>query len=69
MTTRHTATGAVPARDLPHEPLARLMTEMLSLWGIMPGAVPSRHDDVAADEARLTAEDAAVEAGFDNMPV
>lgn len=47
--------------------LGLLLAEMQALAGMMPGfhARPS----VMADEAARAAEDAALEAAFDNMPV
>lgn len=46
--------------------LSLLKAEMEALSQVMPGH-PTAHG--AEDEARLAAEDAAVEAGFDNLPV
>lgn len=43
--------------------LAALKAELDALAQVMPG------HDTPADEARRAAEDAAVEAGFDNLPV
>lgn len=52
-------TEARPTSDahLPH-----LLGEMAALWHMLPGAVP--HPSTVA-----LPDDAAVEAGFDNMPV
>jgi len=46
--------------------LALLKAEMDALAHLMPGHVA---DGGAEDEARRVAEEAAVEAGFDNLPV
>ena len=51
--------------------MAVLLAEMQALACLMPG-VPVFSDtdtDTEADEARLRAEEAEVEASFDNMPV
>lgn len=47
--------------------LAVLKAEMEALTQVLPGAVPDE-DAAAADQRRL-AEEAALEADFDNMPV
>lgn len=47
--------------------MAVLLAEMQALASLMPGVPVST--DTEADEARLRAEEAEVEAGFDNMPV
>jgi hypothetical protein len=47
--------------------LALLKAEMAALAQVMPGAVGDATD--AEIEARHAAEEAEVEAGFDNMPV
>ena len=47
--------------------LAVLRAEMEALSKMMPGAVSE--EDAAQAEARHAAEEAEIEAGFDNMPV
>jgi hypothetical protein len=52
--------------------LATLFTEMQALMGLMPAkhhTEPAERQDAAAAQARRTAEDEAIEASFDNMPV
>lgn len=52
--------------------LATLFTEMQALMGLMPAkhhAEPAEGQDAAAAKARRRAEDEAIEASFDNMPV
>jgi hypothetical protein len=52
--------------------LATLFTEMQALMGLMPAkhhADPDEGHDAAAAQARRTAEEDAIEASFDNMPV
>ena len=46
--------------------LALLRAEMEALAQVMPGHIPAHGPEA---EARLAAEEAAVEAGFDNLPV
>lgn len=47
--------------------LALLRAEMEALSQVMPGAAAP--EDAAEAEARHAAEEAEIEAGFDNMPV
>lgn len=55
---------------LPATPLAALLLEMQALMGILPVRAPASDPfaGLSAEEAARSA-DAAVEAGFDNMPV
>ena len=48
--------------------LALLQAEMAALVKVLPGS-PATDETEAEAEARRAAEEAAVEAGFDNMPV